>query len=174
MEKQIAKNWYMFLIKGIIMILLAILVFNHPGATLLGVAVYLGIGLVITGIIAIGLGIAERKLNPDWRWRTFEGVIDLILGFIVINNPVLTISIIPFLIGFWAGIYGIFLFIDAFSSKESRGLKMISGILIFLLAWVLMFNPLFMGLTMVIWFGVLLLINGIANVIISFGLRKIK
>ena len=51
---------------------------------------------------------------------------------------------------------------------------MIAGILIFLLAWVLMFNPLFMGLTMVIWFGVLLLINGIANVIISFGLRKIK
>ena len=120
------------------------------------------------------MGIAERKLNPDWRWRTFEGVIDLILGFIVINNPVLTVSIIPFLIGFWAGIYGIFLFIDAFSSKESRGLKMISGILIFLLAWVLMFNPLFMGLTMVIWFGVILLINGIANVIISFGLRKIK
>jgi uncharacterized membrane protein HdeD (DUF308 family) len=174
MEKQITRNWYMVLIKGIIMILLAILVFNHPGATLLGVAVYLGIGLVITGIIAIGLGIAERKLSPNWGWRTFEGVIDLILGLIVINNPILTVSIIPFLIGFWAAIYGIFLFIDAFSSKDSRGLKMISGILIFLLAWVLMFNPLFMGLTMVIWFGVLLLINGIANVIISFGLRKIK
>ena len=70
----------MVLIKGIIMILLAVLVFNHPGGTLLGVAVYLGIGLVITGIIAIGLGIAERKLSPDWRWRTFEGVIDLISG----------------------------------------------------------------------------------------------
>ena len=94
-----------------------------PERTLLGVAVYLGIGLVITGIIAIGLGIAERKLNPNWGWRTFEGVMDLVLGLIVINNPVLTVSIIPFLIGFWAAIYGIFLFIDAFSSRESRGLK---------------------------------------------------
>ena len=51
----------MLLIKGIIMILLAILVFNHPGATLLGVAVYLGIGLVITGIIAIGHGYCGKK-----------------------------------------------------------------------------------------------------------------
>ncbi len=61
----------MVLIKGIIMILLAILVFNHPGATLLGVAVYLGIGLVITGIIAIGLGIAERKLSPELGMENF-------------------------------------------------------------------------------------------------------
>lgn len=172
MEKQVTKNWYMLLIKGIIMILLAILVFNHPGATLLGVALYLGIGLIITGVIVIGVGIAERKVTQNWRWKTFEGVIDLVLGVIVINNPALTLSIIPFMIGFWASLYGIFLFIDAFSSNESRALKLISGIIIFLLAWVLMFNPLFMGFTLVIWFGVLLLINGITNVIISFSLRK--
>jgi uncharacterized membrane protein HdeD (DUF308 family) len=172
MEKQITKNWYLLLIKGLVMILLAVLVFNHPGGTLLGVAVYLGIGLILTGILVIGLGIAERKLSPNWRWRTFEGIIDLVLGFIVINNPALTMAIIPFMIGFWAALYGIFLFVDAFSSRESRGLKMFSGIIIFILAWVLMFNPLFMGLTLVIWFGILLLINGISNVIISFSLRK--
>lgn len=171
MEKQITKNWYMLLIKGIIMILLAIVVFNHPGATLLGVAFYLGIGLIISGIIVMALGIAERKLSSNWRWRTFEGVIDLVLGIIVINNPVLTLSIIPFMIGFWACLYGIFLIIDAFSTKEYRALKILSGIVIFFLAWVLMLNPLFMGLTMVIWFGIILLINGISNVIFSFGMR---
>ena len=119
MEKQITKNWYMVLIKGIIMILLAILVLNHPGESLLGVAVYLGIGLLITGIIIIGLGIAERKVNQHWGWRTFEGVMDLVLGFIVIAHPVLTMSFIPFLIGFWAAMNGIFLIIDAFSGKGS-------------------------------------------------------
>ncbi len=171
MEKQITKNWWLVLIKGIIMILLAIVVLKHPGETLLGVAVYLGIGLLISGILLIGLGIAERKVSENWRWRALEGVIDLVLGLIVIAHPALTMAVIPFLIGFWACLFGLFLIIDAFSASGSRALKIFSGILIFVLALVLMFNPLFLGLTMVIWFGVLLLISGISNVIFSFSLR---
>lgn len=172
MEKEISKNWYIVLIKGIIMILLALVVLNHPGAALLGVAFYIGIGLLVSGIAMIGLGIGERKISQNWRWRVFEGVIDLILGFIVISNPGLTLAIIPFIVSFWAALYGVFLIIDAFSGKGSTALKVISGIIIVLLALVLMFNPLFMGLTMVIWFGIILLINGISNVILSFSLRS--
>ena len=62
MEKQITKNWYMVLIKGIIMILLAILVLNHPGESLMGVAVYLGIGL---------------KKSYTSAWNEFKGSLQL-------------------------------------------------------------------------------------------------
>ena len=174
METRIAKNWYMVLIKGLIMILLAILVLNHPGETLLGIAVYLGIGLLLTGIMLIGLGIAERKVNQNWGWRTFEGAIDLVLGYMVIANPALTMALIPFMIGFWAILQGILLIISAFSGQGSMGLKLIAGIIICILAQMLMFNPLFMGLTMVIWFGIILLVNGISNVIFSFSLKKMN
>ena len=124
------------------MIQSAILVLNHLGATLLRIGEYLGIGVLITGIIFIGLGIAERKVNQHWGWKTVEGVIDLVLGFIIIANPYPPVILIPFIIGFWASSCGIFLIINASSGKWVMGLKLQSRrMLIPVLAIVLMFHP---------------------------------
>ena len=53
MENQLTKNWYMPLVKGVIMILLAILIFIAPEGALLAWAFYIGIGLLIAGIVII-------------------------------------------------------------------------------------------------------------------------
>jgi len=171
METVKSKNWYWILIKGIIMVLLGIIAFSAPGGTLLGVAVYIGIGLLIAGGIIIAMGIMDRKILPHWGWTVFGGVIDLFLGYMFLAYPVASISAIPFVIGFWAAIYGFYLIIDGFSGTGNAFLKVISGILVIILANVIMFNPLIAGLSMMIWFGILLMIGGIYNVVISFSLK---
>jgi len=50
-------------------------------------------------------------------------------------------------------------------------MKVISGILIIILANVIIFNPLLAGMTMLIWFGILLIIGGIYSLVISFSLK---
>ena len=169
MENQTTSSWYLQLIKGIVMILLAILVFMSPAGALLAWAIYIGIGLIISGIVIMTLGFSARGVFENWGWRVFEGIIDIFLGFILLANPAVTAAVLPFVIGFWGAFYGIMLFVDAFSDKENTGIKIISGILIFLLSTTIMFNPLFAGLTLAIWFGIILLVAGIYNVIASFG-----
>lgn len=171
MENLISKNWYMILIKGIIMILLALLIFTSPGGALLAYALYLGIGLALTGIIMIFQGISLRKGNTNWGWIVFEGFLDLFLGFILLANPLVTAAILPFLIGFWAAFYGIYLLINAFSKTGNMTMKLVSGILIIIIGNIIMFNPVFVGMTIAIWVGILLLIAGIYNVIVSFSLK---
>jgi uncharacterized membrane protein HdeD (DUF308 family) len=100
-----------------------------------------------------------------------RGVIDLTLGYILLAHPGMTLTILPFMIGFWGAFYGVFLVIDTFSGTGSMGLKIISGILIFILANVIMFNPVSFGLTLAIWIGVMLLFAGIYNIIVSFSLK---
>ncbi len=172
MENQITSNWYMVLIKGIIMILLAILIFSSPGGALITLALWIGIGLFITGIVEIYRGIALRAVNPNWGWTVFGGVLDLFLGYILMANPLVTAEILPFVFGFWAAFYGIYLIIDAFSEAGNRGIKIISGILILIIANVIMFNPLLAGMTLAIWVGIMLFVAGIYNVIFSFSLKK--
>lgn len=171
MKKQSNKNWYWFLIKGIIMILLALLIFQNPGGSLLAIALYIGLGFLVTGIIIIFQGFLVRKLFPNWGWRVFEGVLDLILGFILIAHPALTASVLPFIIGFWGAIYGFYLAIDGFSGDRNAVVKAIAGILMLILSFIVMFNPIFAGLTLVIWVGVILLIGGIYNFVGSFSMR---
>lgn len=171
MEKQSYKNWSLVLIKGIVLILLAILVLMSPADALLAWAIYIGIGLILGGIVIIILGFSAKGVIDNWGWRVFEGVIDIFIGFILLANPAVTAAVLPFVIGFWGAFYGMMLFIDAFAGTGSAGMKMISGILLFLLSMIIMFNPVFAGLTLGIWFGIILLMAGIYNVIVSFSLK---
>ena len=172
MENAISKNWYMILIKGIIMILLALLIFMSPGVALLTYALWIGIGYVIAGVVIIITGFSARKESDNWGWKVLEGVIDLFFGYILMANPEITAAILPFIIGFWAAFYGIYLFLDSFSGKGNGMMKLIAGILIFILANVIMFNPLLAGMTMAVWFAIILFVVGISNVIFSFQIKK--
>ena len=172
MEKQISKNWYMALIKGIIMVLLAVLMFMSPADTLLAYVLYIGIGFIISGIVLIVQGISVKDALDNWGWIVFEGLMDIFLGYILMAHPDLTVAILPIMIGFWGAFYGILLIVDSFSGTGSAGLKIISGILIVILANIIMFNPLAFGLTLAIWLGVILLFAGIYNIINSFSLKK--
>lgn len=161
----------MLLIKGIIMILLAILILSSPAGALLTYVIYIGIGFSITGIVRIIQGFQAKGVSESWKWIVFEGVIDLFVGFILMAHPGVTAAILPWLIGFWAAIYGFSLIIDAFSGKGNAGMKVITGILIVGFAFVIMFHPLLMGMTLVVWIGIMLLVAGIFNVIAAFGAK---
>jgi len=170
METQISKYWYLTLIKGIIMVLLALLLFNSPADSLLAYVLWIGIGFIISGIAIIVQGIAAKGVQ-GWGWIVFGGVMDIFLGYILMAHPSLTISIIPVMIGFWAAFYGIYLIIDAFSGTGGAVLKIIFGILIVIMANTIIFNPVAFGMTLVIWLGIILLIAGIYNIINSFSLK---
>ncbi len=172
MENQITSNWYMVLIKGILMILLAFLVFSSPGGALLTYVMYIGIALLITGFMILYRGISSRKDNPKWGWVVFEGLLDILLGYVLLSNPLVTAAVLPFVFGFWAVFYGALLFITSFSATENKMMKILSGLLLFFIGAMIMRNPIFAGMSLAIWVAVLLLIVGIYNVIISFSLKK--
>jgi uncharacterized membrane protein HdeD (DUF308 family) len=172
MENSILqKNWYMVLIKGIIMILLAILIFMSPADALITYALWIGLGFSLAGIFRIFQGFSAKGSYDGWSWLVLEGVLDLFVGFILMANPILTAEILPFLIGFWAGFYGLFLIVDAFSGTGSMGMKLIAGILILILGGMIMFNPLAAGFTMAFWIAIILFVVGFYNVIASFSLK---
>ena len=51
--KDALKYWWVFLLKGILLILLSFYIFQHPVGTLVGLTLYIGIATLITGIFLI-------------------------------------------------------------------------------------------------------------------------
>lgn len=172
MENAISKNWYMLLISGIIMILLALLIFSNPADALLTYALYIGLGMGFSGVFKIIHGFQAKGVVDGWGWIVFEGVMSLIVGFVLVAHPLLTVAMLPFIFGFWAAFYGFHLVIDAFSGTGSMGMKLIGGALTVIFGFGIMFNPLFMGMSIAIWVAVILLIVGVITVIGSFDLKK--
>ena len=175
MENKITSNWYLVLIKGIIMILLSMMVFSRPAGALLAFALYIGIALIATGftILFHGISLKRANSNTNWGWAVFEGLLDIFLGYVLLTNPLVTAEVLPWMFGFWAVFYGILLIISSFSGDGNGGwTKMLSGILMIIIGNIIMHNPLFAGMSLVIWVGILLMIAGVFNVIISFSLKK--
>ena len=171
MENSISKNWYLLLIRGIIMILLAVLIFMSPGDVLLTYVLYIGIGYLFAGLIRIFQGFQAKGHVDSWGSIAMEGVFDIVFGFILIAHPGMTLAVLPFLIGFWGAIYGLSLVVNSFSEKENKGMKLLAGILTAIFALIIMFNPLLMGMTLVIWVGIMILVAGIFNVVIAFKIK---
>lgn len=161
----------MLLIKGMIMISLAILIIMLPADALRASVLYLGIGLTLAGMVRIVQSIYATGVVDNWRWILILGVIDITAGLILMINPLVSLEVLPFIIGFWATFYGLYTVIDAFSGPERRGIKIFAGILTIIIGSMIMYNPVMMGMTMAIWIGILLLIVGIFNVIASFSLK---
>ncbi len=174
MEEQNTPTWYLPLIKGIIMILLAALIFSSPSGALVAWALYIGIGFVFTGMVLVYLGFAGRGVEENWTWKVFEGLLDMFIGFMLMVNPLVTASILPFLFGLWGAIYGIALFIDAFSHKENRITKFISALLVFWISSLIMFNPLLFGMSIAVWVGIILFIVGVYSMVLAVNMRKLE
>lgn len=175
---KIAKNWWLVLLKGILLIALAIFVFRQPVGTILVLAVYIGIVLLVTGLTLIVVSLSARKEMDNWGWRLAEGLLDVLFGFVLVANPGVTAVVLPFLIGFWAIFYGILMFVDAFAAKSAGmdqwWLQLILGVLMVLFGDMVAFNPVVGIMTVTIWIGLAMLIAGIFNVILALGLRKLK
>jgi len=176
METQLSKNWWLILIKGIILIILSFVVFRHPVGTLVGVALYIGIALLLTGIVLITTSIAAYRSMENWGWKLTEGVVDTLFGFLLLANPGVTAVVLPFIVGFWVLFYGIMLFVDSFGIKKA-GLKgwwiqLITGILTAIIGYTITFNPAAGILTITMFMGIAILLFGIYNVVLAFGLKK--
>jgi len=166
------------LIKGVILIILSILVFLHPGGAILGLALYIGIGFLIAGIVLIITAISLRKVVKGWGWRLAEGLVDIFFGFILIANPGLTAVVVAFMMGFWFLFYGITSLVDAYGLKDEGAsnwwVGMIWGILAIIFGFWVMFRPFAGAVTIVTLMGVFFMVAGIFNIAISFGLKGLK
>lgn len=176
--KDTFKNWWLVLIKGIILIVLAFFVFRHPIETLVGLTVFIGVSLLFTGIFLVIASISNSKTDDNWGWKLAEGIIDVIFAIVLLSNPGITAAVFPFIVGFWMMIYGVILLVGSFTLKKEGDsnwwLNLLGGVLTVIFGYIITSNLLAGSIAITIWIGIGLLIFGIINIVVSMKLRKVK
>ena len=156
---------------GIIAIILSIVVFVHPGMTVVTIIYILGIILIIVGLEKIISGIFEGGKS---RWGTVGlGALALIFGIIVMAFPVSTAVFAIILAGVGLLFVGISHVISGIGEKQGpgwvKGAKVGVGALAIVLSFFVMFSPFLGALLLSLIIGVALLILGIE--IIAVGIK---
>ena len=175
--KNSVKHWYLPLITGILFIAVGILVFATPAESYVALSVIFSISFLITGAFDIFFSISNRNEMEGWGWDLSLGILSLLVGVLMIIHPEISMVTLPFFVGF------VLLFRSIMAigvSLELRnyyildwGYLLAIGILGTVFSLILLWNPAFAGLSLVIWTALAFIALGAFSIYLSLKLKKL-
>lgn len=173
-----SKNWWLLSLKGIIFIFLGIYIFKFPVSGMLGLIVYGGVSLFISGVIESAFAISYRKTHSGWGWQLGEGFLDIILALILLLNIGLTAITLPFVFAFYGILTGMFWMIQSvfFKRKGYRfwSVALIAGLFSLFIGILIFYRPVITALTIVGIIGIMFMVHGFFLTLFSFEVGSAK
>jgi uncharacterized membrane protein HdeD (DUF308 family) len=169
----LARNWWAFVIRGVLAVLFGILAFARPGTTMLSLALLFGIYVVVDGVFAIAAAVRAAKAHERWGLLVLEGVVDLAAGAATFAWPGLTVVVFVTLLAVWALITGGLLLAAAFKvdGEHGRWWMLLGALASILYGAALLIAPLVGALVLTWWIGAYAIVFGVAMLILAFRLR---
>jgi uncharacterized membrane protein HdeD (DUF308 family) len=174
MVGSLSRNWWAFVIRGIVAIALGVLAFVSPGATLVALIAVFAAFAIFDGILAIAAGISVDG-SPRWMF-ILGGILGIVIGVLTINRPDITAVALVLLVGVWAIATGVAEAVAAYSFRdvlENEWLLAISGIVSVAFGALLIFAP-GDGILALLWLiGIYAIAAGILYIAAGLRLRSV-
>jgi uncharacterized membrane protein HdeD (DUF308 family) len=146
------------------------LILGWPGATLLVIAVLIGLYFLIRGVVRLVAGIFAPGLTAGGRTLSIIlGVLLIAVGIFALKNPGDSLALLGILIGLSWIIDGIASLIEA-SRALSRGFAITAGLLSIIAGVVVLFVPIEGVAVLAIVAGVFLLVIAVAQLVGAIAL----
>jgi uncharacterized membrane protein HdeD (DUF308 family) len=170
------KQWWMVLIRGVLLIILSIFIFSNPAAVLAGISFWFGILVLLAGIAGIVnwlAGTKEERESMSLLWS----ILTLIFGFVLLTHLVATMGTLSTIFGLWVLVSGILLASNGWSVKATNStgwIMVVVGAVAVLASIFIIFNIGAGAIAISTLLGWAVLLSGIAFVVSSFALKMVK
>jgi len=176
--KNSVKHWYIPLIIGLLFVGLGLWTVFNPAESFLDLSFLFTLSFLIGGFLDIVFAITNKDELDHWGWELANGIIMLIIGVIMALNPAISLVTLPFYIGF------VIMFRSMMAISGSLELKkygvldwgnlMAMGILGLILSFIMLWNPIMAGFTIVFWTGLAFITIGGYGIYFAVKLKKLK
>jgi len=176
--KSVIKHWYLIFLVGLIFIIAGIRTAMTPLSSYLTLSFLFGLSFLLAGVTEIIFSLMNRKEMKGWGWTLVYGLFNLTIGIILLNNPLLSITTLPLYIGY-AVLFRSIMTIGISLDSENYGMAgsgglLAAGILGVIFAFILLWNPGFAGLSLVIYTAAALITAGFYSIAFSLRLKKLS
>ncbi len=172
------KHWYVPLIFGIIFLVAGIYIFTVPLEAYVTLSVLFSISFISSGLLEIFFSINNSKTLSGWGWYLVGGLLTLGMGVYLMVYPAISMAMLPFVVGFTVLFRSIQLLGFALDLKELGILKWgnlaVASVLGIVFSFLLLANPIFSGMSLVVVTALSFIFSGIASIVLAFNLKKVK
>ncbi|WP_332119642.1 HdeD family acid-resistance protein [Azorhizobium caulinodans] len=149
----LSRNWWLFVLRGVLALMIAGLAFLMPAESLLALTLVFGAFSFADGVFGLVAAIRNIRKGKRWGWLMFSGLLGIATGVVVVVSPfVATLVLATFLwasIAFWSVFSGVLEIAAAIRlRKEIKGevwlilSGLISVVLGIIVTWMLLTRPL--------------------------------
>ncbi|MCC8425487.1 HdeD family acid-resistance protein [Mucilaginibacter sp. UR6-11] len=174
--QDILKNWWLLLIAGLLLAGLGAWIIRSPFQSYLTLSWLFAVGMIGTGLADILFAWTNRH-SKRWIWWFLAGIADLVIGTYLFNNKLITIVLLPLIVGLWTFYKGFMavgdaLHIRAYNFGNWRRL-LFTAVLVVLMASLLLLCPV-VGIENIFFFsGLAFLAAGLFRIYLALKLRQI-
>ncbi len=173
--KSAVRNWWLSVLVGVLFVGLGLWMLFIPVESYVAISVVFSIFMFVIGIFEIAFAVSNTKVLRGWGWTFTGGIIDLIVGMILMAYPGLSMAVIPFILAFWLMFRGFSSV--GFAIDMSRygitnwGWYLIFGILAILCSLMVIWQPAVGGFATVLVISFAFLFVGVARIMIGIELK---
>lgn len=171
----LARNWWVFAIRGVLAIIFGIAALFFPKAAFLSLVLVFGGFALADGIFTIVSAFASNAKSESWWWLILEGAFGIIIGFLTLFQPFAMGLAWIWLIAAWAivtGILEIFTAIKLRKVIENEWLLILGGVISILFGIFAGVYPQSGAFAIGFIVGIYALLFGILYLRLAFSLRK--
>lgn len=158
------------LLAGALMIILGIYVWFNPLLSLIALSLYIGAALII-----IGAGYVTSSLSVESGWFMFVGIIDIIIGIVLMANIGITASTLPIIFGLWCLVVGAVQLVSSYHfirRHQTWGWSMALGLLGLCFGFLVLYFPAIGVVTISTLLGLYIILYGILEIAEYFYFRS--
>ena len=168
----VARNWWLFVVLGVICVATGIAAMVWPHITLLTLGILAGIYLLIAEVMEI-----IDAISGDAGGRAVSailGVLALIAGLLCIRRPGESLLAVVIVVGVYLVAAGVLRIVRAFGSEGNRWWGFAAGAVDAIAGIVVLSWPELGLVTLAVFFAITMLFRGVFSIVIGLKLRGLR
>jgi len=170
--------WWIPILFGVIFIIAGVWIFKAPAESFRSITKVLGVIILISGTSELLMTIGRRRGIPGWGFQLSGGLIDMVIGVILIVNPSILLKIITLFVAAWLIISSITIIMRASVTRQKKQeiwkWELILGVFLLLLAILLLWHPMILGFTFALWTALAFIILGVFRILLTLRLKRMS
>jgi len=172
------KNWWWYLITGIIFIIAGIAIYSRPLDGYVGLSVLFSVVILSSGFSQIFFSLSNSSILKGWGWILVSGILDVAIGTYLLMYPLMTMATLPYFVGFWLVFRSFYLMGASFDLKDMKaggwGWLLFGGIVVMVLGFLVIYYPAAGAVGIVAVSGSAFIVGGFLNIYLAFQLKNLK
>ncbi len=166
------KHDWGLVIAGILLILCSFIFIAMPTLSLVTMTAIAGAAFLVSGVFDIINYVRFHKSMNLSGWVIAYAVLDILIGFMFLAQPVALAAVIPWIVGAFFIVFGVFEIVGSFSVKKMGislwGWTLFSGIVGVLCGLTFFFSP----ATLILFLAVFVIMRGVTLVFYGWNTDK--